>query len=208
MRYRVFQSADDRVAIELRDTAAGQALLPVLSRLPHCLDAVGGVGCVELRYDLAAVDGATFRGAVEQALAGLADVGLPPGRVHEVAVVYDAAAGPDLAAVCERLGLSRADFIERHTATAYTVAMLGFTPGFAYLDGLDPTLEVPRLATPRVRVPAGSVGLAGSRCGIYALSGPGGWQIVGRTDAELYRGGAGDPFLFRPGDRLRFVPAT
>ncbi len=208
MHPRVLQSADDRVAIDVADTASGQALLPLFRRIPHCIDAVGGIDCVELRYDLAAVDGATFRLAVEQALAGVGAVDLPAGRLHEIPVVYDAAAGPDLAAVCERLGMSRAEFVERHAAPVYTVAMLGFTPGFAYLDGLDPALEVPRLATPRVSVPAGSVGLAGSRSGIYALSGPGGWQIVGRTDAELFRGDAENAFLFRPGDRLCFVPAT
>ena len=207
VRSRILQSADDRLAIDVDDTAVGQALLPILQRLPHCVDAVGGIDCIELRYDLAAVDAQTFRVAVEQALDGIASADVPPGRRHEIAVVYDDTAGPDLGAVCERLAISRAEFMERHTAAEYVVAMLGFTPGFAYLDGLDPALEVPRLATPRVRVAGGSVGLAGSRCGIYALPGPGGWQIVGRTDAALYRNDAERPFRFRPGDRLRFVPA-
>lgn len=206
MRPRVLQSADDRIAIDVDDTAAGQALLPLLQRLPHCVDAVGGIDCIELRYDLAAVDAETFRVSVEQALDGIASAALPPGRRHEIAVVYDDTAGPDLGAVCERLGISRGEFVERHTAAEYVVAMLGFTPGFAYLDGLDPALEVPRLAVPRVRVAAGSVGLAGSRSGVYALPGPGGWQIVGRTDATLYRNDAEKPFRFRPGDTLRFVP--
>ena len=153
MQPRISQSADDRVAIDVEDTALGQALLPLLRRLPHCIDAVGGIDCVELRYDTAAVDGQVFRAAVGHALAAAASLELPPGRRHEIGVVYDDAAGPDLAAVCERLGVTRTEFIERHTATVYTVAMLGFTPGFAYLDGLDPSLDVPRLAVPRVRVP-------------------------------------------------------
>lgn len=208
MPTRIVQSADDRVAIDVDDTASGQALLPLIRGLPHCIDAVGGIDCVELRYDVAAVDAATFRASVERALADIGSATLPPGRRHEVAVVYDDAVGPDLGAVCERLGIGRAEFVERHTAAEYVVAMLGFTPGFAYLDGLDPALEVPRLATPRLNVAAGSVGLAGSRSGIYALPGPGGWQIVGRTDSELYRSDREDAFLFRPGDRLRFVPVT
>ena len=205
-RVVILDSADDRIAIDVSDTASGQALLPVLRALPHCIDAVGGIDCVELRYDTAAVDGRRFRAVVERALAAAVSLKLPAGRRHEIAVAYGDAAGPDLTAVCERLGMRPAEFVERHTATVYTVAMLGFTPGFAYLDGLDPALEMPRLTVPRVRVPGGAVGLAGRRCGIYALSGPGGWQIVGRTDAALYGDDVENPFRFRPGDTLRFVP--
>ncbi len=95
--------------------------------------------------------------------------------------------------------------MRRHTAVDYLVAFLGFTPGFPYLVGLDPALHVPRRATPRTRVPAGSVGLAGSQTGVYPTASPGGWQLIGRTEAVLFDPDRDPPALLAPGDRLRFV---
>jgi KipI family sensor histidine kinase inhibitor len=101
----------------------------------------------------------------------------------EIEVVYD---GPDLDEVGELTGLGRAGVVEAHTATPWRVAFGGFAPGFAYLVGGDPRLEVPRRAESRTSVPAGSVGLAGEFSGVYPRSSPGGWQLIGRTDAELW----------------------
>lgn len=125
-------------------------------------------------------------------------------RLVEVPVVYD---GEDLAEVARRTGLSTAEVVQRHTAPEYLVAFLGFAPGFPYLVGLDPALHVPRRATPRTRVPAGSVGLAGEQTGIYPRPTPGGWQLVGRTDTVLFDASREPPALLAAGDRLRFVPA-
>ncbi|HSP38392.1 MAG TPA: 5-oxoprolinase subunit PxpB [Frankiaceae bacterium] len=120
----------------------------------------------------------------------------------EVGVVYD---GEDLAEAAELVGMSESELIERHTAGDYRVAFLGFTPGFPYLVGLDPALHVPRRSTPRTTVPAGAVGLAGAQTGIYPRSSPGGWQLIGRTDAVLFDPDRDPPALLAPGDRLRFV---
>src|SRR3954452_15463469 len=127
----------------------------------------------------------------------------------EIPVVYD---GEDLDEIAERTGLTVQEVIERHTTPDYTVAFLGFTPGFPYLLGLDEKLHVPRRSTPRTTVPAGAVGLAGSQTGVYPRPSPGGWQLLGHTDAVLfdpdrYDTGGDPPALLAPGSRLRFVAA-
>ncbi|MFN0281972.1 MAG: 5-oxoprolinase subunit B family protein [Kineosporiaceae bacterium] len=116
-------------------------------------------------------------------------------------VVYD---GEDLDAVAAHLGLTRDVVVAAHTATPWRVAFTGFAPGFGYLVGGDPRLAVPRLDTPRVRVPAGAVALAGRYCGVYPRPSPGGWRIVGRTDAVLWDVDRDPPALLRPGLRVRF----
>lgn len=126
------------------------------------------------------------------------------GRLVELPVVYD---GPDLAEVARTTGLPEPEVVRRHTAPEYLVAFLGFAPGFPYLVGLDPALHVPRRETPRTRVPAGSVGLAGAQTGVYSTATPGGWQLIGRTDAVLFDVERTPPALLSAGDRLRFVPA-
>lgn len=141
--------------------------------------------------------------------AALPDLVLPlPEQVRsrrvEVPVVYD---GQDLTAVAELTGLSADEVVRRHVAGDYVVAFLGFAPGFPYLVGLDPALNVPRRSTPRTRVPAGSVGLAGAQTGIYPQALPGGWQLIGRTDVVLFDADRDPPALLAPGDRVRFVRA-
>lgn len=161
------------------------------------------------------VDADAFRGGDPLADAESWLRALPPGdadstssqhALRDIAVRYGGECGPDLDAVAEHAGLSSQDVIERHAACEYRVAMLGFAPGFPYLLGLDPRLAMPRLATPRQRVQAGSVGIGGAQAGIYPRSGPGGWRIIGRTDAVLFDPSRDPPSLLAPGDRVRFVP--
>lgn len=128
---------------------------------------------------------------------------------HEIPVCYD---GPDLEVLAERLGMAADEVIRRHAAPEYHVDFLGFSPGFPYLGPLDPGLHVPRLATPRTRVPAGSVAIGGSHTGIYSISSPGGWWLIGRTEVALFSrtlaegDGSRSAFLLSPGDRVKFVP--
>lgn len=125
-------------------------------------------------------------------------------RLRRVVVRYGGRSGPDLAALAEQAGLSQQDWIAQQAAAEYRVAFLGFQPGFPYLAGLPETLRAPRRAEPRVRVPAGSLAIGGSYVGIYPKSGPGGWQIVGITEAVLFDSRQSSPALFAPGDRVRF----
>jgi KipI family sensor histidine kinase inhibitor len=131
---------------------------------------------------------------------------LPPDAADadavEIPVVYD---GEDLAEVAQLAGLSEAEVIDRHTRVEYLVAFLGFTPGFPYLVGLDEVLHVPRRSTPRTTVPAGAVGLAGAQTGIYPRPSPGGWQLIGHTDAVLFDPEREPAALLSPGGRLRFA---
>ena len=145
--------------------------------------------------------------AARQRLTGLtidpAPVGAPPdGDVDVVIdVVYD---GADLADVAQHTGLTVAAVVDAHVATPWRVGFGGFAPGFAYLVGGDPRLAVPRRAEPRTRVPAGSVGLAGEFSGVYPRESPGGWQLIGRTDAVLWDIDRTPPALLRPGMWVRF----
>jgi KipI family sensor histidine kinase inhibitor len=122
----------------------------------------------------------------------------------QIPVTYD---GPDLEEVCGQKGLSPEDLVELHTGAILTVAFCGFAPGFAYLTGLPVQLHVPRRATPRARVEAGAVGLAGEFTGVYPRASPGGWQIIGHTDATLWDEARDPPSLLAPGARVRFVRA-
>lgn len=128
------------------------------------------------------------------------------GRIVDIPVCYGAEDGPDLEEVCRYHDLSAEEVVALHTAPLYTVYMIGFTPGFPYLGGLDPRLITPRRTTPRKRVPAGSVGIADRQTGIYSIDSPGGWQLIGRTPLRLFDPMGERPFLLEPGDRIRFVP--
>jgi KipI family sensor histidine kinase inhibitor len=130
----------------------------------------------------------------------------PGARLVEVSVRYGGEDGPDLEIVAAETGRTPADVVSLHAGTEFEVAFLGFAPGFPYLVEVPDELVVPRLATPRIRVPAGSVGIAGRVSGIYPGASPGGWRLLGRTSLGLFDPAADPPALLRPGDRVRFVP--
>ena len=148
--------------------------------------------------------------ALDDLAARLPGLELPPaeavaGETVEIPVRYD---GEDLPEVAGLTGLEPEEVVRRHTAPEYTVAFLGFSPGFPYLVGLDPALAVPRRGTPRTSIPAGSVGLAGNQTGIYPTATPGGWQLIGRTEVTLFDPAREPPALLAPGTRLRFTVAA
>jgi KipI family sensor histidine kinase inhibitor len=158
-----------------------------------------GVHVDPLRFDQAALEAVVFTGWHEPAADG-------ETRVVEIPVCYGGAHGPDLGDVAAFAGCSEADVVARHTAGRYHVYMLGFLPGFAYLGGVDPSIGMPRRASPRPVVPAGSVGIAGGQTGVYPYESPGGWQLIGRTPVRMVDPGRPEPALLAPGDRVRFVP--
>jgi inhibitor of KinA len=124
--------------------------------------------------------------------------------VVSIPVTYGGTSGPDLADVARFAGISEADVVAIHTGCTYRVFMLGFIPGFAYLGTVDARIAAPRRSTPRIRVPAGSVGIAGVQTGIYPSDSPGGWQLVGRTTVRPFDRSRPDPFLLKAGDSVRF----
>ncbi len=127
---------------------------------------------------------------------------LPSGRHVEIPVVYD---GEDLEEVARRTGLSAADVVRCHAGRDYHVWLLGFSPGFPYLGVLDEALHLPRRETPRPRIAAGSVAIAGAQTGIYPAESAGGWHVIGRTPRKMFDPERRDPFLLRPGDTVSFV---
>lgn len=126
------------------------------------------------------------------------------GRAIDVPVCYDGVYGPDLADVAAFGACSIDEVIERHLAREYRVYVVGFVPGFAYMAHVDDRIAAPRRASPRVQVPSGSVAVAAGQTGIYPAPTPGGWNLIGRCPIRPYHDGRAEPFLFHPGDRVRF----
>jgi len=138
----------------------------------------------------------------------LEEVSLPEPRRVEIQVCYGGEFGPDLADVCAMHGMTPAQAIELHASAEYLVYFLGFVPGFAYLGELPEALVTPRLAVPRRRVPAGSVGIAGNQTGVYPFATPGGWRLLGRTPLAMFRTDRDELSLLSIGDRVRFTPIS
>lgn len=197
--------AIDRATVE-RVTALAAAL--DAAALPGVVDVVPSYATVLLSFDPAVADGDALAAAVRRLAASPATVAAPPARLITIPVVYGGEEGADLGAVAEHAGLPPDEVARRHAGATYVVACMGFAPGFGFLVGLPPELETPRRADPRTRVPAGSVGIGGAQTGVYPLETPGGWHLIGRTSLSLFELGRAEPFLLRPGDRVRFRRVT
>ena len=189
------------------------ALWSLLSARPLAgvFDIVPGLASVVLHYEPSTVEcapGEMPHAAISRLVRDrAADLRLPEAveaRTIEIAVCYDPAVAPDLAEVARHAGMTPEEVVAVHSAGDYIVHMIGFLPGFPYLAGLDSRLTTPRRPSPRVKVPAGSVGIGGSLTGIYPLDSPGGWQLIGRTPAMLFSAEREEPALLRIGDRVRF----
>ncbi|MDR9418017.1 allophanate hydrolase subunit 1 [Gracilimonas sp.] len=131
---------------------------------------------------------------------------ISPPKKHEVLVCYEL--GLDWKEVESHTGLNREEIIKKHSETEYSIATMGFTPGFVYLEGMLASISTPRRQNPRTKIPAGSVGIGGSQTGFYGLESPGGWQIIGRTPNTYFRVGDYPPTPFSVGDKLRFTPIS
>ncbi len=127
-------------------------------------------------------------------------------KVFEIPVCYGGEYGPDIANIAQHAGLTEEEVIRLHSSEDYLIYMLGFLPGFCYLGGLDERIHTPRLANPRLKINAGSVGIGGSQTGIYPLDSPGGWQLMGMTPVKTYDPGREVPILVEAGDYIRFIP--
>ncbi|MEM1391560.1 MAG: carboxyltransferase domain-containing protein [Pseudomonadota bacterium] len=193
--------ADDAFEFAVSDPKEAQALAAHLREAKMADDVVAGLNRVAVYFDPS---------ATEDISAWLQTIKYSPrpndteAGMIEIGISYGGPIGDDLARVCEMLDLSRDDFIARHTATVHHVDMIGFTPGFSYLSGVPKAWRISRLETPRPRVAAGAVGLSAAYTGIYALQGPGGWPLIGQIDRSLFNSDLNDPFLLKPGQRVRF----
>jgi KipI family sensor histidine kinase inhibitor len=188
------------VLIEVDSTAEALHLHRHLNETADVLESVPAARTVLVVFDA----DATSAAAIHAAAAGLLDHPAPAeesGSPLTLDVRYD---GDDLEPTAAELGISVEALIERHASAEYVVGFCGFSPGFAYLTGLDPALRVPRLASPRTSVPAGSVAIAGEFTGVYPRASPGGWRLLGTTDAIIWDINRAEPALLTPGTVVRF----
>jgi len=176
------------------------------TRPPGVRDIVPAYHSLAVYFDPLRTDGDRLARLLEVSAVASRDARITASSVRQVPVCYGASYGPDLEEMVTATGLTSAEIVARHAAPTYRVFMIGFSPGFAYMGPVDPAIAVPRRATPRVRVPAGSVGIAGQQTGIYPSETPGGWMLVGRTPVQPFQPTRPEPFLFKAGDAVRFVP--
>ena len=202
MTRRLLDYGADAVLLECADFAEARALRPAVEQeFDQVTEIVPGAQTLLLRLQ------APLTAAGRQRLLELPAAAEPPDD-HDVTSIEVDYSGADLAEVATRTGLDPDEVVAAHTGQLWTVAFCGFAPGFGYLVGEDDRLRVPRRDQPRTSVPAGAVGLADAFSGIYPRSGPGGWQLIGRTDATLWNLDRDPPALLRPGMRVRFSTAT
>jgi len=220
--YRIFPLGDAAVTIEfgkiisIRDnqTAIAVAEFFDLNPFPGYIESAPAYASTTIFYDVGVVrrtlaDAPSAFEAVRQlivlAVENVDDTPAPDGRFFDIPAVFNEQSGPDTADIARANHLSASQVIDLFTAATYRVFMLGFLPGFAYMGEVDERIAMSRKTSPRLLVPKGSIGIAGRQTGIYSLESPGGWQIVGRTDVELFTPNKDSPSLLRPGDQVRFI---
>jgi len=182
------------------------ALSALLQTIPAIIETVPAYCTVLVHYDPLTTTYNQIKNLIEEKISLLDESTHRPSRRLEIPVLYGNASGLDFDLVATTLALSPSELIRLHSEREYTVYMMGFTPGFPYMGILDEHLTLSRLSTPRTRVPAGSVAIAGSQTGIYPVDSPGGWHILGHTPLKLFDPLSENPFLFAPGDTVKFVP--
>jgi KipI family sensor histidine kinase inhibitor len=211
---RLLPAGDSALLVELGDeidldvNLQVHALAQALNEnpLPGQGEAVPTYRSLLLHYDPLHLSLADVTALVEETLSNVKAQPQPEPRIVEIPTCYSGKFGPDLEFVARHNDLRPEDVIRLHTSTLYPVYMLGFSPGYAYMGGVPQAMATPRLSTPRTLVPVGSVAVAGTQTGIYSLTTPGGWRLIGRTPLRLFDPRRDPPTLLRPGDRVRFVP--
>lgn len=171
-------------------------------------DLIPAFASLLINYDPRVIGYKDLKARIEELLKIEVSEEASEARVFEIPVCYGGEYGPDIANIAENAGLSEQEVIDIHCSKDYLIYMLGFLPGFVYLGGLDERIHTPRLANPRISIPAGSVGIAASQTGIYPLNSPGGWQLLGMTPVKTYDPERETPILVEAGDYIRFVPVT
>jgi inhibitor of KinA len=219
---RVVPAGDGAQMLELAEDFDADANLAVqriadevrAAKVEGVTDVVVAIVTVTVHFEATdAVQAAARREAISQllltALERAGESGDEGGRepVH-IPVCYESRFAPDLAEVAAATGLSPEEVVQRHVASPHRVLMIGFTPGFPYIGGLDERLAVPRRATPRARLEAGSVAIANGQTSIYPFATPGGWNLIGRTPMALFDPGRDPPTLLQAGDRIVFEPIS
>lgn len=202
----VIELGDD-ISVEVNTRVRALEFLVEQKGLPGVVETVPTFRSLLVYYDPDVVGLDPLCAALGELVEQAATTVLPPARLVELPCCYEPGdLGLDLEAAAARLGLGVDELVRLHAGAEHVVFFIGFTPGLPYMSGMPERIHLPRLETPRVKVPAGSVGIGGMQCCIYSVESPGGYWVLGRTPLRLYDPGAREPILLRPGDRVRFRP--
>lgn len=194
----------DVIATEINAKVTSFAKEVTSREKPWVIDLIPTFTAVLINYDPLALGYEAMAEFCKDCLAQMTAGTEIKRRIFEIPVIYGGAYGEDLPFVADHAGMTVEEVIATHTGTDYLIYMLGFLPGFAYLGGLDERIVTPRLKRPRVRIPAGAVGIGGSQTGIYPTVSPGGWQLIGITPVEVYNPVRTPAILYEAGDMVRF----
>lgn len=195
----------DEIDIQINQNVHALASLLDVSPITGMVETVPAYTTLLVQYDPLVVSFIQIKNFLHKKISQIEETATRKLKEVEVPVRYGGEYGVDLEAVARHLHLRIEDVIRIHTQKTYTVFMMGFTPGFPYMGKLDDALIMPRFETPRTRVPAGTVAIAGSQTGIYPIASPGGWQLIGCTPVQLFDPKSESPFLFAPGDEVKFI---
>jgi inhibitor of KinA len=196
----------DEISVEINTRVRALEFLIQHKGLEGVVETVPSFRSLLVYYDPGRVGYDALCGALATLAEQASPAVLPPARVVELPCSYDPEFGLDLEAAAQRLQMTQAELIRVHSGAEYLVYFVGFTPGLPYMAGVPERIQLPRLATPRVRVPAGSMGLGGAQFCIYSVDSPGGYWLLGRTPVRLYDPARAEPTLLRAGDRVRLRP--
>lgn len=209
---RVLPCGDSAVTVEFGETIDSErnaqvlALAAALERSPvdGIIETVPTYRSLLVHYAVTKIGFEQLRDRLQEMISTLSPESIRPRRVWRVPVVYGGDFGEDLDAVADRHGMAAEDVIARHIAGEYRVAMLGFTPGFCYLSGLDPRIATPRRDNPRQHTPSGTISIGGAQAAVQCLASPSGWHLLGRTPVRTFHPQRDPVFLIEPGDAVMF----
>ena len=214
MNYKILTAGDSSILIEF-----GKEISPEINHkisatvqlvrdqhIEGILDMIPSFCALLINYDPRIISYEKLSRRLEQLLKIDVAAGTRKKKIFEIPVCYGGDFGPDIQNIADHAGISVEEVISRHSSRDYLIYMLGFLPGFCYLGGLDEKIHTPRLSNPRIRIPAGSVGIGGSQTGIYPLDSPGGWQLMGMTPVKTYDPSRDPAILVEAGDYIRFIP--
>jgi inhibitor of KinA len=210
---KIVAASDTSLLVEFGDTVSRQMHVRVIGLFrallaegdPRIRNLHPGYASLLIDFDVLRLSHEQLAAHVRQLIEADTGAEHPASRTVEIPVCYDAEFGTDLGDVAAHNEIAIDEVIRLHTSATYLVYFLGFSPGFAYMGGLPERLRTPRLATPRIRVAAGSVGIAGEQTGVYPIDSPGGWRLIGRTPEAMFDASADQPTRLQPGDLVRFT---
>ena len=195
----------DEINLTINQHVHALANLIITSSMNGVIEVVPAYATLLVHYDPLLLSFTQMKAHLHTQISQMEEIESRKPRRINVPVRYGGELGPDLEFVASHCGLRGEDVIRIHSEKIYTVYMMGFTPGYPYMGKLNDALIMPRLETPRTRVPAGTVAIAGSQTGIYSIESPGGWQLIGWTPVKLFDPESESPFLFSPGDDVKFI---